>query len=82
MMEKLTDQEKKAIKQAINELGYFDVAENEETLCEWYENGTASINTARNGRTVAWVLLESAEKAVYVDTLEELTEEEIESELC
>lgn len=81
-MEKLTDQEKEAIKQAINELGYFDVAENEETLCEWYENGTASINTARNGRTVAWVLLESAEKAIYVDTLEELTEEEIESELC
>lgn len=34
-MEKLTDQEKKAIKQAINELGYFDVAENEETLCKW-----------------------------------------------
>lgn len=81
-MEKLTDQEKKAIKQAINELGYFDVAENEETLCEWYEDGTASINIARNGRTVAWVLLESAEKAIYVDTLEELTEEEIESELC
>lgn len=81
-MEKLTDQEKKAIKQAIKELGYFDVAEDEETLCEWYENGTATINTARNGRTVAWVLLESAEKAIYVDTLEELTEEEIESELC
>ena len=51
-MEKLTDQEKKAIKQAINELGYFDVAENEETLCKWYEDGTASINIARNGRTV------------------------------
>nr|DAU08876.1 MAG TPA: Flagellar M-ring protein, Flagellar motor motor, MS-ring, C-ring, MOTOR.3A [Caudoviricetes sp.] len=81
-MEKLTDQEKKAIKQAINELGYFDVAENEETLCKWYEDGTASINIARNGRTVAWVLLESAEKAIYVDTLEKLTEEEIESELC
>ncbi len=81
-MEKLTDQEKKAIKQAVKELGYFDVAENEATLCEWYENGTASINIARNGRAVAWVLLESAEKALYVDTLEELTEEEIESELC
>ena len=81
-MEKLTEQEKKAIKQAINELGYFDVAENEETLCKWYEDGTASINIARNGRTVAWVLLECAEKAIYVDTLEELTEEEIESELC
>lgn len=81
-MEKLTDQEKKAIKQAVKELGYFDVAENEAALCEWYENGTASINIARNGRAVAWVLLESAEKALYVDTLEELTEEEIESELC
>lgn len=81
-MGKLTDQEKKAIKQAVKELGYFDVAENEETLCEWYENGTVSINTARNGRTVAWVLLENAEKALYIDTLEELTEEEIESELC
>lgn len=81
-MEKLTDQEKKAIKQVVKECGYFDVAENEENLCEWYENGTASINTARNGRSVAWVLLENVEKALYVDTLEELTEEEIESELC
>lgn len=81
-MEKLTDQEKKAIKQAVKECGYYDAAENEETLCEWYENGTASINIARNGRAVAWVLLDCAEKALYVDTLEELTEEEIESELC
>ena len=81
-MGKLTDQEKKAIKQAVKECGYYDAAENEETLREWYENGTASINIARNGRAVAWVLLEIAEKALYVDTLEELTEEEIESELC
>ena len=81
-MKKITDQEKKALKQAVKELGYFDVAENEETLREWYENGTASINIARNGRAVAWVLLDCAEKALYVDTLEELTEEEIESELC
>lgn len=81
-MEKLTDQEKKAIKRAVKECGYYDAAENEETLFDWYENGTASINTARNGRAVAWVLLENVEKALYVDTLEELTEEEIESELC
>lgn len=81
-MKKLTDQEKKALKQAVKELGYFDVAENEETLCEWYENGTASINTARNGRAVAWVLLESSEKALYVDTLEELNEKEIIDQLC
>ena len=51
-MEKLTDQEKKALKQAVKECGYYDAAENEETLREWYENGTASINTARNGRAV------------------------------
>lgn len=81
-MKKLTDQEKKALKQAVKELGYFDVAENEETLCEWYENGTASINTARNGRAVAWVLLESSKKALYVDTLEELSEKEIIDQLC
>lgn len=81
-MKKLTDQEKKALKQAVKELGYFDVAENEETLCEWYENGTDSINTARNGRAVAWVLLESSEKALYVDTLEELSEKEIIDQLC
>ena len=38
--------------------------------------------TARNGRAVAWVLLESCEKALYVDTLEELSEEEISDQLC
>ena len=51
-------------------------------MVRWYDEGTISINTARNGRAVAWVLLESCENALYVDTLEELSEEEISDQLC
>ena len=40
-----------------------------------------TINTARNGRDVAWLLTESQNIAVYVDSLQELSEEEIEREL-
>ena len=38
--------------------------------------------TARNGREALWYMVENIDKAIYVDTLEFLTEEEIEKELC
>lgn len=41
-----------------------------------------TINTCRNGRKVAWYLDETKELCIYIDTMEELTQEEIENELC
>ncbi len=81
-MENLTQKEMEAIKKALEELGYSEIAKNTDDMARWYDDGTISINTARNGRAVAWVLLESCEKALYVDTLEELSEEEISDQLC
>ena len=53
------------------------------TVCDdvycYYNEQFVSINTARNGRNVAWYLDgEGHESARYVDTLEKLTSEEIE----
>lgn len=39
-------------------------------------------NTCRNGRTVLWYMDERLSVAIYIDTLEFLSEEEIEEELC
>ena len=45
------------------------------------KDGSLTINAARNGRDVAWLLLENQNMAIYVDDLQALSEEEIESEL-
>lgn len=39
-------------------------------------------NTCRNGRDVLWFMDEDNNVAIYIDTLEFLTEEEIEEQLC
>ena len=46
-----------------------------------FKDGSLTINTARNGRDVAWLLTENQNMAIYVDDLQALSEEEIESEL-
>lgn len=46
------------------------------------ESDEITINTCRNGREVAWYLDESREMCIYIDTLEELTQEEIDKELA
>ena len=49
----------------------------------YMDDGTASINEARNGKAVAWVIWsETKQAAVEVETLRKLSDEEIESELC
>lgn len=70
--------EKNAIKKAIEISGFEPT---EERITEWMDDNTVSINTARNGREVAWLLLDGNESAVYVDDLSVLTSEEIEEEL-
>lgn len=45
------------------------------------EQNELSVNTGRSGRDIAWLYLNDEEAAVYVDTLEPLTDTEIEIEL-
>lgn len=54
------------------------ISYDEEFMAQLIRENDVTINKARNGRWVAWVILEEREAAVYVDTLEELTPEEIE----
>lgn len=46
------------------------------------ENDALTENVCRNGREVIWYMDEANCKAIYIDTLEFLTEEEIEKELA
>lgn len=77
---KLTIQEKKAIKEALKLIGYYDVSENEDSIQEWIDDNTISICTCRSGRDAVWIITESHESAVYIDTLEPLSQEEITKE--
>lgn len=46
-----------------------------------YDNDYLTEHTARNGRPVMWYLEEGREAAIYTDTCELLTQEEIKNEL-
>lgn len=54
----------------------------EDSINNDIEHDYLTIDTGRNGRDVAWYCDENRNKAVYIDNLEELTDEEIESQLC
>lgn len=77
----LQSQERKAVKTALELLGYYDVAESEDTIQEWLADDTISICTCRSGRTAAYIITDCEEACVYVDTLEQLTDVQIEREL-
>jgi len=53
---------------------------NDETIERFVKDDSLTINTARNGRDVVWLVTENQNISVYVDSLQELSEEEIESE--
>lgn len=76
----LTIQERKAVKEALEYIGQFDVAESPEMLQEWLDDETISICTGRSGRDAVWIITESHESAVYIDTLEPLSQKEIAKE--
>ena len=79
-MTKLTANEAVAMKKAFEACDVYDLKDDD--ISGYMEDGTASINEARNGRDVAWVIWsETKQAAVYVDTFRELSKEEIESEL-
>lgn len=77
----LTSQEIKAIKAALELLGYYDVAESKDTMQEWLADDTISICTCRSGHTAACIITDCKEACVYVDTLEQLTDVQIKREL-
>lgn len=77
----LTKQEIKAIKAALELLGYYDVAESKDTMQDWLADDTISICTCRSGRTAAYIITDCKEACVYVDTLEQLTDVQIKREL-
>lgn len=66
-----------AIKKLYEEIGFEDV----DVLSD-IEHDYLTENTCRNGRDVLWYIDEANNIAIYIDTLEFLTEEEIEKELC
>lgn len=76
----LSEQERKAVKEALEYIGYLDVAKSPEMLQEWLDDETISVCTCRSGRTAVWIITESHESAVYIDTLEPLSQEEITKE--
>ena len=53
-----------------------------ETILEDIDGSFLTEDTARNGREVLWYMNDLFNEAVYIDTLEFLTEEEIAKELC
>jgi len=68
----LTEQEVRAVREALCDINYYDVADEDDTIfiCE-----------CRNKRKAACVLVECDDAAVYIDNLESLSKEEIKEQL-
>ena len=78
MKKRITEKEKKAMVKLLDIAG---IESDIETMQRFVKDDSLTINTARNGRDAAWMLTETQNIAVYVDSLQQLTEEEIEREL-
>lgn len=77
----LSQKEVAAIKEALCEINYDKVANDEEQTQAWLDDDTITINTCRNGRDAVWIVTENDEVAVYIDTLDTLSQKEIEEQL-
>ena len=78
MKKRITEKEKEAMVKLLDIAG---IESDIETMKRFVKDDSLTINTVRNSRDVAWLLTENQNIAVYVDDLQELTEEEIEREL-
>jgi hypothetical protein len=77
----VTEQEEKAIWEAIFPHSTDDMSDSD--IQYEIDHDVISLSTCRNGRDVVWAQISDTKtRAVYVDTLEELSNEEIEKELC
>ena len=79
--ENLTKSEQKAIISGLKRIGYYD-SQNPEFIQTLIDDDSITINTARSGRAVVWIIIDDIkEVALYVDTLDILSDDDIQREL-
>lgn len=79
----MNEKEMNVVKKALEYINYSDVANDPDEIKRWIDDDSITINTCRNGRDVVWIYAsESNSVAMYIDTEEVLTDEEIEKELA
>jgi len=77
--EKVKNNEREAINEALSQIDYSLV--DEEEIQRWIDDNTITLNKCRNGREVVWIMTENKEACVYVDDLSSLDDDEIEEQL-
>ena len=79
--ENLTKSEQKAIITGLKHIDYYD-SQNPEFIQTLIDDDSITINTARSGCAVAWIIIDDIkEVALYVDTLDILSDDDIQREL-
>ena len=79
--ENLTKSEQKTIITGLKHIDYYD-SQNPEFIQMLIDDNSITINTARSGRDVAWIIIDDIkEVALYVDTLDILSDDDIQREL-
>ena len=79
--ENLTKSEQKAIITGLKHMDYYD-SQNPEFIQALIDDDSITINTARSGRAVVWIIIDDIkEVALYVDTLDILSDDDIQREL-
>ena len=79
--ENLTKSEQKAIIKGLEHIDYYD-SKNPEFIQTLIDDDSITINTARSGRAVVWIIIDDIkEVALYVDTLDILSDEDVKHEL-
>ena len=79
--ENLKETEQKAIIKGLEYIDYYD-SQNPEFIQTLIDDDSITINTARSGRAVAWIIIDDIkEVALYVDTLDILSDDDIQREL-
>ena len=79
--ENLTKSERNAIIAGLERIDYYD-SQNPEFIQTLIDDDSITINTARSGRAVVWIIIDDIkEAALYVDTLDILSDEDVKREL-
>ena len=79
--ENLNETEKRAIIKGLKHIDYYD-SQNPEFIQTLIDDDSITINTARSGCDVAWIIIDGIkEVALYVDTLDILSDDDIQREL-
>lgn len=79
--ENLKETERRAIIKGLEYIDYYD-SKNPEFIQTLIDDDSITINTARSGRTVVWIIIDDIkEVALYVDTLDILSDDDIQREL-